>query len=645
MGGLLKKTLLVLLGLVAVLVIATILLSFLIDPNNYRDRIQEAVKRETGRDLVIGEIDRSYFPTLALKVGESTLGNAPGFGEQPFLSFNEARLSLRIMPLIRGKGVEIGDVVLDQFRLNLAVAEDGRNNWQDMQDHEASDDADGSEQGDSGEDAASRGDATLKIAGIDISDAAVTYRDAQTGESYSLTGFDLETGEVAAEQPVEISSSFSFDVQPAGLAGDFAVETTLMPVEDGFTLGETEISALGIDATLVGLDQAESFHLQVDAFSLKSLMTRLNIEPPVTADPDALGKILFAGNVRLGESSVAVSEIELVIDDTSFTGDVSVGGGEAGGLDINLAADAIDLGRYMEPASDESQGGGETIPVEIPVELIQALNVRGNLKVGSALLSGLKFENAELGLTAVDGNLRMHPISADFFDGEYAGDVRIDASGDIPELSVNENVRGVSLGSLAKAMFDQENISGTINGSFKLGGRGANLAEIQRDLDGTISMELVDGALEGTDIWYELRKARAMLRQEEPPEPTLPARTEFSNARIAGPVSDGIFRNDELFAELPFMQLSGNGTVNLPTTAVDYRVTARFLDKPEFASTATADEVKDFTKAEIPIRISGTLAEPKVAPDIEGYLTKEAQKKIEKELKDRVLDKLFKRDD
>ena len=299
----------------------------------------------------------------------------------------------------------------------------------------------------------------------------------------------------------------------------------------------------------------------------------------------------------------------------------------------------------MEPAAEASQGSGESIPVEIPAELIRALDVRGNLTVGSAMLSGLEFENVELGLTVADGNLRMHPISADFFEGEYDGDVRINAAGDVPSLSVNENIRGVSLGSLARAMFDQENITGTINGSFRLGGRGASLAAVQRDLDGTISMELVDGALEGTDIWYEVRKARALIRQEEPPEPTLPARTEFSNARIAGPVSDGVFRNDELFAELPFMRLNGSGTVNLPTSAIDYRVTARFLDKPEFASSATPKEIRDFTKAEIPIRISGTLVEPSVVPDIEGYLKKEAQKKIEEEFQERVLDKLFNRDD
>ncbi len=232
---------------------------------------------------------------------------------------------------------------------------------------------------------------------------------------------------------------------------------------------------------------------------------------------------------------------------------------EAGAINIDLAADEIDLDRYMAPAVDAEAASAETVPVEIPVELIRALNVHGVLTVASADLSGMRFQNVELGLNAADGKLRMHPIAADFFDGRYDGDVRIDASGNSPALSVNENIEGVSLGALALAMFDQENITGTINGSFRLGGSGADLAAIQRDLDGSISMELVDGAWEGTDVWHELRRARAFFRQETPPEPTLPARTRFSNVRATGPVTDGVFNNDDLVAELPFMRPDWRG--------------------------------------------------------------------------------------
>ena len=113
-------------------------------------------------------------------------------------------------------------------------------------------------------------------------------------------------------------------------------------------------------------------------------------------------------------------------------------------------------------------------------------------------------------------------------------------AGDIPSISVNENVAGVQLAPLAKAMFDQENITGTIEGSFKLSGSGNNLSAIRRDLDGTMAFSLADGAWEGTDVWYQLRSAYALFKQRPAPEPSDPARTEFTNVRVTGPVNNGV---------------------------------------------------------------------------------------------------------
>ena len=431
-------------------------------------------------------------------------------------------------------------------------------------------------------------------------------------------------------------------MQPAGIAGDFSIETALVPSEEhGIALGDAEISAMGIDATVSVFDDLSGANVQVDAFSLKSLMTRLGIEPPITADPDVLEKIIFAGDVVLNDDAIEVSDVALVVDDTTFTGDLSVARNEAGTISVNLAGDSIDVDRYMEPATDAGQGSGDAVPVEIPVDLIRALNVRGELTLNAAQLSGLEFENVELGLNAADGDLRLHPISADFFDGNYQGDVRIDASRDVPVLAVDENINGVQLGALAMAMFDQQNITGTINGRFQLGGQGQDLAAIQRSLSGSISMELVDGAFEGTDVWYELRRARALYKQEPAPEPELPARTQFSNVTASGPVRDGVFNNDELFAELPFMQLTGKGKVDFAAGELDYRVTARILESPEFVEGATETELEEFTEAEIPLRISGSLLDPSIAPDIEEMLKEEVREKVEEEIKDKLLKKLL----
>jgi AsmA protein len=152
-----------------------------------------------------------------------------------------------------------------------------------------------------------------------------------------------------------------------------------------------------------------------------------------------------------------------------------------------------------------------------------------------------------------------------------------------------------------------------------------------------MSMELIDGTWEGTDVWYELRRARALYKQEEAPEPELPARTRFSTVKASGPVTNGVFRNDDLIAELPFMRLTGKGDVDFAAAQVDYRLTARILERPEFVEGATEEELEEFTEAVIPLKITGSLAEPSITPDIEEMLKEE----VKEELKEKLFDKLL----
>jgi AsmA protein len=634
MGGLLKKVVFVFLGIAALLVIVAVSFVLLFDPNNFREEIATEVQRKTGRELVIeGDIDLTFFPWFAIKVGKTTMGNAPGFGDEPFASFEEARLSVDVLPMLLRREISVGAVGLDSFELNLAVARDGRSNWQDLVDAlTAEADIDAEVPADDA--------AALDIAGIEISNASINYDDAELGENYRLTNFNLTAGRVTRGKPLDVSSKFDFELQPADLAGDFEIETvvTFDPESGSPRFTDTEISTLGVDMSVSFDDVAQTAHIQADAFSLKSLMERLAIEAPVTADPDALGKIIVDATLDLAATETLRADVILVVDDTTFKGRVSLADDAAGTINFDLAADSMDVDRYMAPAEEGAGDGGDAVPVEIPTDLIRSLNVRGNLTFKEASLSGMKFENVKLGINAANGNMRLQPIAANIFGGQYEGDVRINTAGSMPVLSVNENVSGVDLGSLAVAMFDQESVTGSINGSFKLSGTGDDLAAIQRSLNGSMSMELLDGTWEGTDVWYELRRARALYKKEPAPEPELPPRTRFSSVRASGPVTDGVFRNDDLLAELPFMRLTGKGNVDFAAAKIDYRMSARILERPEFIEGASDTELDEFTEAVIPLKITGPIADPSIAPDIQQMLKQEAKKEVKKRLLDQFLD-------
>mgnify|MGYP000382114762 CR=1 FL=1 len=111
---------------VAVAVFAAIIFMLVFDANDYKDDISEGVRKATGRELVIeGDLQLSLFPWLAIELGSTQLGNAPGFDDTPFASFESARLSVRVMPLLLRREVVIGTAALDSLRVNLQVRKDG----------------------------------------------------------------------------------------------------------------------------------------------------------------------------------------------------------------------------------------------------------------------------------------------------------------------------------------------------------------------------------------------------------------------------------------------------------------------------------------------------------------------------------------
>ena len=185
-------------------------------------------------------------------------------------------------------------------------------------------------------------------------------------------------------------------------------------------------------------------------------------------------------------------------------------------------------------------------------------------------------------------------------------------------------------------MADRENITGEINGRFQLSGRGDYLADIQRTLTGTMTFELSDGAFEGTDLWWELRRARAVFRGEQPPEPTLPARTRFSEVSATGNVVNGVMKNDDFVALLPFIELKGRGAVNLVEASTDYYLDARVLDKPELTDVATPEEIEDLTQVVIPLRIDGPLASPSVGVDFEKIIEDQVKQEVEEQIEEKL---------
>lgn len=733
MGRLLKFVLFGALGLVAVLAVVAILAAMLIDPNDYRDNIAKAVKEGTGRDLTIsGDLELGLFPWVSIDIGETTLGNREGFGEEPMLRFNSASIAVKLLPLFTGN-VEFADIVIDGATVRLSVNKNGANNWSDMGEASAADrPADSPPTPDRAdvEIEVGKGDLeSFRIAGIAMTNSSVSYIDEQAETNFALSDFNFTTGTISGRQAVPLTMNFDYESTSEQVSGTVDMQGALMldavsgmseitgldvkgtmsgdnrsEVPINLSLGKAIIDGnkgtvaatdlafefavpgadnrnvpLKLNANAVNVDEAsETLNVEglngsldamkfstslsgsnigtkpafsgafnVERFSARDLMDELGIEVPVTADPSVLTDVAINGNLNIKGETIALTGLKIKLDATTLQGTAGISGFESPRYAFDLTGDSIDADRYLEPVPEgdvDAQAVAEAFDAsELEVQILKTLNAKGTLRFNEAIMNGLTFSDIVLGVNAANKKVRLNPLTAKFFGGAYSGDVRVDASGETPRLSVNEVVNAVQLGPLMKELYGRENVTGTLGGTFKLTGTGRTYGALRNTLAGDIQFALADGAIEGTDIWYQIRRARALLRQQEaPPAPENP-RTEFSSISGTGKVTEGVMRNDDLAAVLPFLQISGAGTIDIAARMLDYGVTARVLERPEFIEGASAEELDEYTEAVIPIKITGPMSDPSIKPDIAGLAKARVQRKIDEkkdELKDKIFDRL-----
>src|SRR6266850_2474643 len=127
-----KRLLIVVVGLVVVVAVVLVAVVLLVDPNDYKDDIAKMVREQTGRELKLaGALKLAVFPSVAIEVHDASLGNPPGFGTEPFVAIGEAKLVMRLWPLL-SKHFEVKRVVLSGLKAHLVTNKSGKGNWEGL---------------------------------------------------------------------------------------------------------------------------------------------------------------------------------------------------------------------------------------------------------------------------------------------------------------------------------------------------------------------------------------------------------------------------------------------------------------------------------------------------------------------------------
>jgi AsmA protein len=651
-------------GVVVLLCAALVGVWLMVNPNHYKDKIAAAVKESTGRELrVTGDIKLSVFPWVALELGPASVGNPPGFSEEPFLSFTHAVLRVKLLPLLRER-LEIARVEIDGLDVRLRRNAQGRGNWQDAEGRPNAAPKAEADPGDDSRRIASRPAASL--ANLRIQNGRLSY------EGVTLENITLETGSAAAGSQIPVSASFDGN---RGVAGEQLSASAKFDLSEDATGEPLRFAAVNLSGTLARPGEGRPSHWDLSAPDIKVDLTqqtaavpaftisyssahlngsvsaakilddasvtgtailaplilrefapRFGLIIPKIRDAKALSQLSASTDFAYGSQTFSLSNLQLRLDDTAVQGSIQFHTGEARTVEFDLTADQIDLDRYRAPegsGTDHESGAADGA-----VKSATPLEARGTFNLKAAQFARQSLSDLRITLAAKDKVMRLFPIEAQIDGGRYSGDITLDSRGAVPTLTVDEHLTGVDMARLLANSAQKGRLSGHATLNLKATAQGDSADAFLKTLSGHLEANLADGAVKGIDVGYEIGRAQALIDRSAAPARDNTGQTKFETFNASAQITDGMAETRDLTIATPALKVTGQGRVNLSTKAIDFQLLAAISTAP--------DRTMD-----IPLKVAGTYSNPTVRPDIEAAAKDQLRQKLQDVLKKNGLQGLF----
>ena len=455
----------------------------------------------------------------------------------------------------------------------------------------------------------------------------------------AITALDLTADIVDPVLPTgKANIKLTADVN-ADLQNQTVQLTTLaLQVLDLMVKGDINVSKLLSD------NPAVAGEINIDAFNLRQLAKQLAIELPQMADDTTLELVQLSTQFEGSSNSINAKSLNVMLDQSKLSGNIAVKDFAQPAINFKLALDEIDVDRYLPPV-EEGKKSAAAPPAaaaaagasQLPLETLRQLNIKGVLDIGKLKVSGTRSENIHIELSAADGVIQLHPMSANLYQGQYQGNVNLDARGKTLKLAIDENLKGVQAGPLLLDLTGEDKISGVANAAAKLTGNGSTVDQIKQSLSGNGNFSFTDGALKGINIAESIRKAKAALKGGKVAESDEPVQTDFSALTGSFKATNGVIDNQDLLAMSPLLRINGAGLVDIAGDALNYGVDVSIVGTSKGQGGKELADLKGLT---IPVKLKGSLSDPKISVDLASMLKDQAEEELKAKVSEKLEDKL-----
>ncbi|MFO7909280.1 MAG: AsmA family protein [Halomonas sp.] len=345
-------------------------------------------------------------------------------------------------------------------------------------------------------------------------------------------------------------------------------------------------------------------------FNLRAWLERVGTEME-TEFESALRDVALTSPLEGDLSQLALTSLSLVVDDTTFTGELSAAF-DGTRLAFDLQGDELDLDRYL-PTSVAARPARDGLlrqayaqdPALLPQAWLSTLDIDGALQLGRFEWMGLTFEEPEMRLVGEEGLHQLQELNASVYGGQLSASGELDSREPVMTWSLSPEVVQVDVTALLEALGnDSAPLRGQLNLDGNLTSRGNAYSELVRNLNGELATSLANGAILDVNVSREICTLVAALENEETSRDWADdSRFERADARLV--INDGVVSSDNLLVTLPGIDLSGEGEFDLGSRRFDTRATVRLVDTAD----AACDVNPRLESIALPVMCEGQLSD------------------------------------
>jgi len=422
------------------------------------------------------------------------------------------------------------------------------------------------------------------------------------------------------------NSTFNIVLEDTKLNGDVAVASFKQP-NIKFNLNADKLDL----NKLLGAPKAASEPASKEPADLTALNTLL-LDGKVNINSIVYDKHQISGlnlGVKADGKKVAINGLNVKVNDSQIKGALSVSQFAKPLYTFDLDINELDLNGYVnaEETSETKTTGDEVIDLSA----LKALNANGSLRIGKLSYGQTKLQNVRIDLKADGGVATLAPFSASLYGGNMQGSLNVDARA-TPNIAFKQSMSSVAVGPLLQDTINNDMLSGTGTVNIDIATQGNTVNTFKKNLAGTSSLALADGALKGIDIAGKIRdiKSKVNLLKGNAVETASDEKqkTDFSELNASFTIKNGIAHNEDLNMKAPILRLAKGdsfGDINIGNQTLNYTAAPTIVKSIKGQGGENLDELAGIS---IPLKISGTFADPKFGLDTQAIVTGLAKSKL-----------------